>query len=160
MTNEQYIRKNALIYSRYKDNFDTLKPWEIQQFQDETEQSFTCIPIRVDFVEGQPYANHIELTNDIKLNKRMQVSTDFNDSKLLPNDLNLKFRAAHDWLHYTLQAPFDAVGEIKVFKYQKLHYSKGLMQDILFSEVVLQACYAEYFGNFAPTQKVILINSY
>lgn len=158
MTDLQYIRKNALIYQRYKDQFDSLTPSELLQFQDEVEQAFTCVPIKVDFVKGQPYANHIELTQDIQRNKRMQISTDFNDSKLLPSDLNLKFRAVHDWLHYTLQAPFTAEGEIKVFKMQKKFHSLGLMQDILFSEIVLQASFCEYFGAFPTIQKVVLLN--
>lgn len=158
MTNEQYVIKNAIIYARYKDNFNSLKPWEILQFQDEVEQAYTKVPIRVEYVTGQPYASHVELTQDIETNKVMRVSTDFNDSKLMPGDLNLKFRAVHDWLHYVLQAPFTAEGEIKVYKIQKKHHSIGLMQDILFSEVVLQACFAEHFGYFATSQKLVLFN--
>ncbi len=158
MTDLQYIRKNALIYQRYKDQFDSLTPSELLQFQDEVEQAFTCVPITVKYVSGQPYANCEELTKDIQVNKVMRISTDFNDSKLLPGELNLKFRAVHDWLHYTLQAPFTAIGEIQVYKYQKKHHSVGLMQDILFSEVVLQACFCEYFGTFAAKQKLVLLN--
>lgn len=158
MTNQEYIRKNALIYSRYKDNFNSLKPWELLQFQDEVENAYTKVPVRVEYVSGQPYTNHKELTQDIETNKVMRISAEFNESKLLPGDLNLKFRAVHDWLHYILQAPFTAEGEIKVYKMQKKHHTLGLMQEILFSEVVLQACFAEYFGYFAPFQKLVLFN--
>jgi hypothetical protein len=158
MKNENYIRKNALIYSRYKDKFSSLTSLELEQFQNEVEQAFTKVPVKVEFVAGQPYANHKELTQDIEGNKVMLISTDFNDSKLLPNNLNLKFRAVHDWLHYVLQTPFTTEGEIKVYKIQKKHHKVGLMQDILFSEVVLQACFCEYFGSFAPAQKLVLFN--
>jgi hypothetical protein len=86
----------------------------------------------------------------------MKISADFNDSRLLPGKLNLQFRAVHDYLHYVLQAPFTAEGEIQVYGLQKKLHCSAIGQQILFSEVVLQACYCEYFGKFAEFQKVVL----
>lgn len=158
MSTKDYIRKNALVYLRYKDNYDQLTEEEIKLFREEVIDAFVKLPsdIEVRYVTGQPYANHKELTDDIKTNKVMRISTDHNESTLLPGILNLQFRAVHDYLHYTLQQPFTAAGEINVFKMQKKFHSEGISQQILFSEVVLQACYCEYFGEFPNKQKVIL----
>lgn len=156
MKTSEYIRRNALIYERYKDNFDHIEWVELNQFRLEVEQAFNNIPCKVLYVTGQPYENVEQLTNGIKTANLLRVSEDFNDSRLLPGELNLKFRAVHDYLHYVLQQPFTAEGEIKVYKLQKRLHCSAIGKRILFSEVVLQACYAEYFGVFAPQQKVIL----
>ena len=164
MKNTDYIRHKALIYQRYKDNFDEIETVELNQFRLEIERAYGSLPhseIQIIFCDGQPYANHHELTADIRNNKQMKISSDFNESKLLPGMLNLQFRAIHDYLHYVLQAPFTAEGEITVYNIQKKLHCSAIGQQILFSEVVLQACYAEYFGTegkpaFAPVQKVIL----
>lgn len=158
MTNQQYIKKNAIIYERYKDEFNTLSPFEIVEFRNEVERAYAAIPKTVDvqFVSGQPYDSVEELTWDIRLNKRMRISSDHNESRLLGDDCNLKFRAVHDFLHYILKAPFTAEGEILVYHMQKKFHPSELSKRILFSEVVLQACFCEYFGKFAEFQKVVL----
>lgn len=161
MKTSDYIRKNALIYERYKDNFDELGIDEIETFRAQIERAYKLIPhgdINVNRVTGQPYVNVLELTNDVKYNRCLQISEDNNNSRLLPGDLNLRFRAVHDYIHYLIQAPFTAEGEIAVYNLQKKLHSEGISQKILFSEVVLQACYVEYFGRFAPVQKVVLYN--
>jgi len=160
MTNEQYIRKNAIVYERYRDEFNTLSPEEIMEFRSETANAFNRIPvnINVQFVDGQPYEALEELTFDIRFNKQIRISSDHNESRLLGIERNLEFRATHDYLHFILQAPFTTEGEIKVYHLQKKLYATELSRQILFSEVVLQACYCEYFGKFASHQKVILYN--
>lgn len=112
--------------------------------------------VDVRFQDGNPYENVDQLSKDIRGNGIMLISRDHNDSKLLGDEVNLMFRAIHDYLHYVLQAPFNAEGEIKVYKLQKKLHESEISKQILFSEVVLQACYAEYFGKFAEVQKVVL----
>lgn len=158
MTNQQYIRKNALIYQRYKDEFDKLSEQELYDFRSEVIKSYNAIPhkkINLTFVDYDPYKSVDELSADVKKGE-IKVFSGGSDSKLLPGMLNLMFRAAHDYWHYILQAPFTAEGEIRVFNYQVKQHPSITSQKILFSEVVLQACFAEYFGEFAQTQKVIL----
>lgn len=159
MSNEDYIRNKAIIYERYKDQFNEIDSVDLRQYRLGVERAYKehVLPfVSVRFVAGQPYANHIELTNEIKASGAMYISTDFNESILLPGELNLQFRAVHDYIHYILQAPFTAAGEIKVYNFQKRFHQAGVCQQILFSEVVLQACYAEYFKKFAPIQKIVL----
>lgn len=159
MSNEDYIQHKALIYQLYKDQFEEIDSVDLRQFRLEVERTYkeNVIPfVSVVSVGGQPYKDHHELTADIKNHKRLRISHDYNESRLLPNELNLQFRAVHDYIHYILQAPFTAMGELQVYKFQKKFHQFGVRQQILFSEVVLQACYSEYFGRFAPIQKVIL----
>lgn len=161
MSNTDYIQNKAIIYERYKDDFDKLTEEQIDTFRKEVEEAFflrVYMSVNVVYVKGQPYKDHHELTSDIKVRKRLQISSDHNDSRLLPGEFNLQFRAVHDYLHYILQAPFTAVGEIQVYNLQKKLHESEISKQILFSEVVLQACYQEHFGRFAPIQKVVLYN--
>src|SRR5678815_1308157 len=126
MSNEHYIRKNAIIYERYKDNFDRIPLGELEQFRQEVMDAYKAVANLVDvrYQKSNPYKDVGELTKDIK-EGIMLISNDNNASTLLPGTLNLMFRAIHDYLHYTLQAPFTAAGEIKVFHLQKkLHSSE------------------------------------
>ena len=159
MKTTDYIRHKAIIYQRYKDNFDEISVIDLRQFRSEVERAYKehVLPcVDVWFVTGQPYENCEQLSKDIAGNKLMLISSDHNESRLLPGELNLQFRAVHDYIHYILQAPFTAEGEIKVYNYQKRFHQIGIQRQILFSEVVLQACYAEYYGSFAEFQKVVL----
>lgn len=175
------LKGNALKYERYKDNLESISHIEIARYQTEVVEAFdrlnansfsnTVKSTNVDgyinahkrssqlmilFVDGQPYDNLDQLTRQIAAHNVMLVSSDNNDSKLLPGLLNLQFRAVHDYLHYLLQQEFDFVGEYKVYQAQKHMHKSKIRKQILYSEVVLQAAYCEYFGRFADTQKVVL----
>lgn len=174
---EDQMRKNAIRYERYKDQLDNIPVAELNEFRYEVEFAFdriqrkhmhtgACIPganngiherMFISFVDYDPYENLIQLTNDIHENDRLLISSLHNDSKLMPGDLNLKFRAVHDFLHYILQQPFDYLGEYKVFQAQKHIHKSKLRRQILYSEVVLQAAYCEYFGKFVDNQKIVLL---
>lgn len=161
MSNQDYIRNKAIIYERYKDDYERLTTEQIDTFREEVARAFhgNTVPfVDVRYVKGQPYENCDQLSKDIRGNGLMLISSDNNESTLLPGELNLQFRAVHDYIHYILQAPFDAAGEIRVYNLQKEFHKSQVSKQILFSEVVLQACYAEYFKRFAPVQKVVLYN--
>lgn len=159
------MRQNAIRYQRYKDQFDNIPIQELNEFRYEIERAYDRIPLiknsvhlpkGILFVDYDPYETLVQLTNDITFEGRMLISSLHNDSKLLPGDLNLKFRAVHDFLHYFLQQPFGYYGEYKVYQAQKHIHKSLLRRRILYSEVVLQAAYCEYFGKFSDTQKIVL----
>lgn len=160
---KEMARTNAVKYQRYKDQFDQIDLKEIVQYRREVEDAFTRIQ-RYDypgkpfilFVDYEPYENLEQLTADVLGNNIMKISSLNNSSLLLPGLFNLKFRAVHDYLHYFLQQPFGFAGEYKVYQAQKHMHKSRIGRQILFSEVVLQAAYCEYFGTFAPTQKIVL----
>jgi hypothetical protein len=164
---QNLIKGNALKYMRYKDQLETIDQKEIDQFRDEIVFAFESINKQiidrhrlisdfVIFVDDDPYASLEDMTESIRNLKYMMVTKRNNDSRLLPGDLNLKFRAVHDYLHYLLQQPFNFEGEYKVYQAQKHIHKSKLRRQILYSEVVLQAAYCEYTGSFAPKQKVVL----
>lgn len=176
---KEMARNNAVKYQRYKDQLDQIDLKEIEQYRKEVREAYFRIPKRWEnlgdklfskedietanfsvaeyliFVDFEPYQNLEEMSIDIA-NGQFLVSGLNNDSKLLPGDLNLMFRAVHDYLHYILQQPFGFAGEYKVYQAQKHMHKSRIGRQILFSEVVLQAAYCEYFGTFAPTQKIVL----
>jgi len=159
MTNKQLIQREANKYLRYKCVLDTIDPYEIGQFRMEVDQAFnrmflpeTIIPL---FVDYDPYPSLKELTHGVETTRILYVSSLHNDSRLLPGDLNLKFRAVHDYFHYLLQQPFDFKGELNVYKATKFLHKSDIGKRILYSEIVLQAAYCEYFGTFGK-QKVII----
>jgi len=102
-----------------------------------------------------PYENLAEMTGEIRTNAVMLVGKLHNESQLLPGDLNLKFRAVHDYFHYLLQQEFDFKGELNVYKATKFLHKSDIGKRILYSEIVLQAAYCTYFGTFGK-QKVII----
>lgn len=161
MKTSELIRTLAIKYERYKDQLGGIPAHEIEQYRLDVHTAFNRVTslvggIKVVYVSGQPYKGLEDMTSDITVTGCMNVSTEFNDSKLLPGVLNLQFRAVHDYLHYLFQQPFGFSGELNVYKCQKYMHLTEAGKRILYSEVVMQAAYCEYFGKFADGQKVII----
>lgn len=155
---QNLIKGNALKYLRFKDQFDQIPEKEVVQFRHDVEDAYYRIhhAITIEFVAYDPYDNLEEMTREIDTYRLMKISTLNSESLLLPDLLNLKFCAVHDYLHYLLQQPFDFRGEFNVYKAQKYMHTTKMGRQILYSEVVLQAAYCTYFGKFADKQKVVL----
>ncbi len=157
MKTEQLIQREALKYERFKCQLTLIPLAEIEQFRSEVEQAYERLPkdLDISFVAREPYENLREMTLDIQFAGLMCVSNLHNTSELLPGDLNLKFRAVHDYFHYLLQQEFDFKGELNVYKATKFLHKSDIGKRILYSEIVLQAAYCTYFGTFGK-QKVII----
>lgn len=151
------IQREALKYERFKCQLTLIAPEEVEQFRSEVEQAYERLPkdLAIIFVDKDPYPDLFNMTRDIQDCNRMDVSSEHNESQLLPGDLNLKFRAVHDYFHYLLQQPFDFKGELNVYKATKFLHKSDIGKRILYSEIVLQAAYCTYFGTFGK-QKVII----
>lgn len=158
MSTKDLIQKEANKYLRYRDCLERIPLCEVINFRKEVEEAYNriCGQVVVCFVGHDPYKDLEEMTYDIKINNHLEVSNLHNDSNLLPGELNLKFRAVHDYLHYLLQQPFDFKGELNVYKAQKFLHESDIGKRILYSEIVLQAAYATYFKGFPDKQKVII----
>lgn len=154
--NIKVLNEAAAKYERFRDMLDQIDPSEIELFKKEVQKAFNMLTIDVHFVDYDPYKNLFELSRDIFVYNRMKVSSLHNESRLLPGDYNLKFRAVHDFLHYFFQQPFGFEGELEVYKVQKRLHSTKIGRKILFSEVVMQAAYCEKYGKFPEKQKVII----
>lgn len=150
-------KSHAITYLRGKDRFNQLTDEIKEQLIKENKEIFERINsiLHIKLVDGQPYETAKDLINSVKKDKILLISRDFNNSKLLPNEENLRFRAVHDFFHIVTGAGFGYFGECIAYEAQKLQYSKNL-RPIVFSEVVLQAAFCEHFGSFPNTQKVVI----
>lgn len=112
---------------------------------------------RVIWVNGQPYNTADEMRHELQ-GGILRISTDYNDSPLMPGQINLDFRAMHDLQHCrTPDCNFNAWGEICAYTLASKLTSDEYIKDFLFSEIVGQVCYLRTYGHF-PEQRVVLIN--
>lgn len=115
--------------------------------------------VRVEFVEGQPYADEKEMSDAVKKSGVLYISTDFNVHPFFTPEQNLKFRAVHDWYtHIATGSEFSQRGEIKSYNAQAKVTPRAALP-ALFTEVVGQAMYATVHGNF-PEQKVAILKGF
>ena len=115
--------------------------------------------VRVEFVEGQPYADEKEMSDAVKKSGVLYISTDFNVHPFFTPEQNLKFRAVHDWYtHIATGSEFSQRGEIKSYNAQAKVTPRAALP-ALFTEVVGQAMYATFHGNF-PEQKVAILKGF
>lgn len=111
--------------------------------------------IRVYYVDFEPYENVTELTNDVE-KQMLCVSTLNNTSPLFTPDMNLRFRAVHDYDHAITGAGFDFWGEYYTYTQWHKRTDNPVIHKLLFSEIVLQAAYKIEYGYF-PEQKAVII---
>lgn len=152
--NEVKMHRDAMLYLRGKDRMKEISDNDIKTIRDITSKAFTMLEkaVKIEFVTGQPYENHKQIIADFATGK-MLISTDFNDSELFGETANLHFRAIHDFYHAILNEPFGYTGEANVYELQKLLYPAKYWK-VLYSEIVLQTAYYEYYGHF-PEQKIV-----
>lgn len=136
----------------------TITPEDNQEFFELIDGLYRALPMKVSIVNYEPYSNLKGITYDIARHGRLKVSSLNNEpyEKLMSCATNLKFRAVHDYHHYMTQGEFNYSGELATFEYIAKLCRSPRMQDIMYSEIVLQACYSLEYGHF-PIQKVVLI---
>ena len=78
-------------------------------------------------------------------------------------ETNLLFRFIHDMHHITQLLSFTINGEIAAYEYAQARWGAlypqlftPMVQNILFSEIVGQACYYEKYQEFMDEQKIVL----
>lgn len=156
--NEETMKSHAIYYERAKDRLDEISQYDIDLLIKENRKVYREISsvLKINYVNGQPYETAEEMTKSVNETGIMSISLDHNNSLLFPDIDNLKFRAVHDFFHIITGQPFGYVGEALTYESQKMKYSKHL-HPILFSEIVLQAAYCDYFGSFPEKQKIVLL---
>ena len=138
---------------------DKLSPPVQAEFQNLVNYLYTQVKksqIKDVRVSGQPYASATELLADFQQNRRIQVSTDYNDPIVLHKEGNLQFRFIHDYHHCVLNADFSWEGEIKAYRYFCSLTHNETFHRILRSELIYQAAVCVYLGYFPDTQKLVL----
>lgn len=122
---------------------------ELQTLEAWIAREFSAIPCAVKFWTGD--ITLAECKAEFTRSGVLNISTAHNQHPYLSKSANAKFRAIHDWAHMELGADDSFNGEFTTWWYNEAPES---IQWILFSEIVLQAAAAIYFGKFQP-QKLV-----
>ena len=132
--------------------------WRWQLLGKHVERMYKRILKRVDvkFVKGQPYDTAQQMRDEVRRTGIMCISRDFNKHTVFSPELNLKFRAVHDYVVHiapgTLGPDFSERGELRAYNLHRKLAPRDSWP-ALFTEVAGQACYANVRGKF-PVQKI------
>ena len=117
----------------------------------------------VNFVPEDPYSSAEEMLDDYKKNKKLDITTQFNQGGFYGPDRNLKFRAVHDYFAHMkagkkgkFKLPrFSWEGELRAYnEHMLLVGQQAKLLPALFTEIIGQAAVFGYSGAF-PDQKII-----
>jgi len=135
----------------------TLTPRAQEMIQAEVtriNRAFNKLPIRVQFVDHDPYRSFEEMRDQVNSTGTMLVWTGFSDTPIWDPETNWKARAVHDYDHIVQSLDFSMEGEAAAARYS----SKRMpgLAPLYLSEIMLQAAVANYTGDFVP-QKLVLL---
>ena len=133
-------------------------PWgsELASLQAWIGREFAAIPCKVEFWQGD--ISLAECKAHFAKSGILNISTAYNVHPLLSKEDNAKFRAVHDWHHIETGADDSLAGEFATFEHA-VRMAPKCIHWILFSEIVLQAAAAIYFGNF-QAQKLVKVEGF
>lgn len=119
--------------------------------------------INFQYVDFAPYYRGSELClEDIYADyhqKKLLISTQFNNSELLGSEVNMIFRCIHEMHHLKLNVGFGWEGEYATTRHIISLTNNFLFKQILFSETIGQVSVRLYSGEFPTHQKVVLFES-
>lgn len=126
-----------------------LKVFILQQYRELLDTG-----IKVVLCDDDPYSDHDEMFWDVLNNQQLKVFCGGTPSPILGHNLNVMFRAVHDWHHVKCGGDFTLKGEIRAFKHIAGLLQNHTLQRLMFSEIVLQAATAIKTGTF-PEQRIV-----
>lgn len=154
------IKELGNLYTNTPEQIGQLSVAQIQAIRDIITHEYRKIRLKYEVVFE---SGNSDLEDFEKIKARFEttgvlaISSDHNNSPLLGEDVNLFFRAWHDFIHITNDFPFGFEGEFNTFlKHIDGYEDVAGYVEVLFSEVVLQTAYFETFGDFYEDQKVVL----
>lgn len=151
------INKLGTMYAEMPNNFNQLTASEIKEIRQIITDKFLDLPCNVSFEYGNIELDNFEYVKKVyKTENVLLISADNNNSELLPNNLNLWFRAWHDYIHLENNYLFGFEGEFYAFL-KHIENQSDLFKQVCFSEIVLQTSYFETFNKFAEFQKLVLL---
>lgn len=169
---DEEIKRIAIAYNEATDEIDQIPEWDREDLRRTVSRMFAEMDQNTyfDFTKEDPYEyNVIEpMLRDYKERSTIRVNTSGNESTLWGVFYNLMFRAVHDYIHTVFELDFNYADEKKAYE-QQLRWSiskdhiginSNLLSTyaaVLRSEIIYQAAYKTYYGEFhVPTQKIIL----
>lgn len=151
------INRLGNIYNDMPNSFGQLSNSEIKEIRQIITDKFLDLPCNVSFEYGNAELDNFDYVKNVyKTQNILLISADNNNSELLPNSLNLWFRAWHDYIHIENNYLFGFEGEFYAYL-KHIEGQNDLFKQVLFSEIVLQTSYFETYGDFAPFQKLVLL---
>lgn len=118
-------------------------------------RAFAELPVRVQFVDHDPYHSFEQMRDQIRSTGTMLVWKGASETPLWTPETNWKARAVHDWDHIVHSVDFSMEGEAAAFR-KSAQRSPGL-ERLYLSEIMLQAAVQNYTGNFSA-QKLVLVS--
>ena len=156
MLTQQDIARLALAYENAPDRTnDPHVQSMIAAERHRIEQAFEQLPIRVAFVDHDPYTSFEHMRDQIISTGTMYVYKGGSDTPLWDPRTNWKARAVHDWDHLQKVCDFSIEGEAAAFRSSAAHCNA--LAPLYMSEILLQAAVANARGAFAD-QKLVLLD--
>lgn len=153
-------REIKLLGQAYIEGADRSNDREIRDmaraYADKVQRDFRKLKKKIDviFTERDPYQNFGEMEQDVLVNGRMYVYTQFSDVPLWSPEVNIMARAVHDWGHIKHRAQFTQRDEIRAF--QATMNELPQFEPLIMSEVALQASSTAILGGFMNKQKIVI----
>ena len=146
-----------MLATFYRDGAAVI-PWgsELASLRAWIGREFAAIPCKVEFWQGD--ISLAECKEHFSKSGILNISTAYNIHPFLSKEDNAKFRAIHDWHHIETGADDTLAGEFATFNHA-IRMAPKCIHWILFSEIVLQAAAAVYFGNF-QAQKLVKVGGF
>lgn len=116
-------------------------------------QAFNTLPIRVQFVDHDPYSSFQQMRDQVQSTGTMLVYKGASDTPLWDQYTNWMARAVHDWDHIVKVCDFSLEGEAAAFRHSAA--CRPGLEPLYLSEILLQAAMNTYTGAFVP-QKLVL----
>ena len=124
-------------------------------------ERYQRLPVRAEWVDYEPYPDMISMRTDMEYTGILKITTCYNapGAVVLDPEVNLMFRAVHDFDHCQFGLNFGFAGEQQAGRIL-LNRCRDLMgRQFLFCEIVAQAAVATGTGVFAE-QKFVLFEEW
>lgn len=115
----------------------------------------------IKIIQDNSVYNFEKLYQDFTENKILRISNENCNHSFLSVNHNLIFRCIHDYIHFNSQEKnmflninFSFIGELQNYK-ESLYYFSEKSYLALFSEIIAQLCYFNYYQDFPVLQKCI-----
>lgn len=154
MLNRHDIERLAQVYETAPDStYDPRVQEMIAAERVRIARAFDMLPIRVAFVDHDPYSSFEHMRDQIVSTGTMYVYKGGSDTPLWDPHTNWKARAVHDWDHLQKICDFSIEGEAAAFRSSAQCMPQ--LAPLYMSEILLQAAVANARGAFAE-QKLVL----
>lgn len=157
---DEYLKLVAQAYMKAPENDPSAAPyWKAMIAEDAKLYKQLLSNIKVEVVNGEPYADYQDIRKDVKENHHLFVSNGYLEHPVMTHKEHIVNRAVHDYYEHVLgNHPFGAKGEIEAYNLALRLYSKNAAP-ALFTEIIGQSSVVVTTGKF-PVKKVALLHGF